>query len=61
MWAMKLPLDPAKAARGAALARLLVRHGRSDVVSGVGFDEFLVEDEQPAGDQDGAASLPDHL
>jgi ubiquinone biosynthesis protein len=61
MWAMKLPLDPAKAARGAALARLLVRHGRSDVVSGVGFDEFLVEDEQPAGDQDGAASLADDL
>jgi ubiquinone biosynthesis protein len=58
---MKLPLDPAKAARGAALARLLVRHGRSDVVSGVGFDEFLVEDEQPAGEQDGATSLADDL
>ena len=58
---MKLPLDPAKAARGAALARLLVRHGRSDVVSGVGFDEFLVEDERPSGDQDGAASLADDL
>ena len=58
---MKLPLDPAKAARAAALARLLVRHGRSDVVSGVGFDEFLVEDERPAGDQDGAASLADDL
>ena len=58
---MKLGLDPAKAARGAALARLLVRHGRSDVVSGVGFDEFLVEDERPAGDQDGAASLADDL
>jgi predicted unusual protein kinase regulating ubiquinone biosynthesis (AarF/ABC1/UbiB family) len=61
MGGMKLPLDPAKAARGAALARLLVRHGRSDVVSGVGFDEFLVEDERPAGDQDGAASLADDL
>jgi len=58
---MKLPLDPAKAARAAALARLLVRHGRSDVVSGVGFDEFLVEDERPAGDQDGATSLADDL
>jgi len=58
---MKLPLDPAKAARGAALARLLVRHGRSDVVSGVGFDEFLVEDERPPGDQDGATSLADDL
>jgi predicted unusual protein kinase regulating ubiquinone biosynthesis (AarF/ABC1/UbiB family) len=61
MGGMKLALDPAKAARGAALARLLVRHGRSDVVSGVGFDEFLVEDEQPTGDQDGAASLADDL
>jgi ubiquinone biosynthesis protein len=61
MGGMKLPLDAAKAARGAALARLLVRHGRSDVVSGVGFDEFLVDDERPPGDQDGAASLADDL
>jgi len=31
------------------------------VVSGVGFDEFLVEDERPPGDQDGATSLADDL
>lgn len=54
---MKMPLNPAHAARYAALARLLVRHGRSDVVSGVGFDEFLVEDERPEGSQGPAEEL----
>ena len=58
---MKMPLNPAHAARYAALARLLVRHGRSDVVSGVGFDEFLVEDEHPEGSQGPAEELATDL
>jgi ubiquinone biosynthesis protein len=58
---MRLPVDPAHASRYAALARLLARHGRSDVLTGVGFDEFLVEDEQPVGDSDDAAALADDL
>ena len=33
---MTLPLRPAHAVRYAALARLLIRHGRSDVVTGAG-------------------------
>lgn len=53
--------DLPTAVRYAALARLLVRHGRSDLVSGVGFDEFLVEDQQPAGDLSAAESLADDL
>ncbi len=31
-------------ARYAALARLLIRHGRSDLVSGAGLDEFGVDE-----------------
>ena len=58
---MKMPLNPAHAARYAALARLLVRHGRSDVVSGVGFDEFLVEDERPEGSHGPAEELATDL
>ena len=58
---MKMPLNPAHAARYAALARLLVRHGRSDVVSGAGFDEFLVEDERPEGSQGPAEELATDL
>ena len=58
---MQLPLNPAHAAQYAALARLLVRHGRSDVVTGAGFDEFLVEDERPTGDAAGAVALADDL
>jgi predicted unusual protein kinase regulating ubiquinone biosynthesis (AarF/ABC1/UbiB family) len=58
---MTLPLSPALAVRYAALARLLVRHGRSDVVSGAGFDEFLVEEERPPGSHDLAEELADDL
>jgi predicted unusual protein kinase regulating ubiquinone biosynthesis (AarF/ABC1/UbiB family) len=47
--------------RDAALARLLARHGRRDVLTGAGFDEFLVEDEQPTGDDDAAARLASDL
>ena len=54
---MTLPLRPAHAVRYAALARLLIRHGRSDVVTGAGFDEFLVEEERPEGSADLARDL----
>ncbi len=37
--------------RYTALVRLLVRHGRSDLVSGAGLDEFAVDEEQPTGDE----------
>lgn len=43
--------------RYAALARLLVRHGRSDLVSGAGLDEFSFDDEPPMGDQDKAEAF----
>lgn len=58
---LDLPLNPVLAGRYAALARLLVRHGRSDVVSGAGFDEFLVEQERPTGDLESAEELADDL
>ena len=38
---MTFPFRPQHAARYAALARLLVRYGRSDLVKGVGMDEFV--------------------
>ena len=37
---MRFPLQPRYARQYADLARLLVRYGRSDLVSGVGLDEF---------------------
>ncbi|GAA1239590.1 ABC1 kinase family protein [Oryzihumus leptocrescens] len=50
---MTFTLRPQHATRYAALARLLVRYGRSDLVSGVGMDEFL-EATEPS--EDAAAS-----
>jgi ubiquinone biosynthesis protein len=38
-----------------ALVRLLVRHGRSDLVSGAGLDDYLVDEEAPLGDPEKAA------
>lgn len=52
---MKLPLGGGDAGRYADLARLLVKHGRGDLVSGAGLDEFLVEE----GAVDGEAGLDD--
>ncbi|MGZ4599528.1 MAG: ABC1 kinase family protein [Oryzihumus sp.] len=46
---MTFALRPQHATRYAALARLLVRYGRSDLVSGVGMDEFL-EATEPSED-----------
>ena len=54
---MKMPLPAVHAARYVALARLLARYGRSDLVSGVGFDEFLVDTEMPTGDSERAGDL----
>src|SRR6478672_10407942 len=47
-------LSPKTVGRYAALARLLVRHGRSDLVSGVGLDEFSFDEEPPMGDEEKA-------
>ncbi|HRW19337.1 MAG TPA: AarF/ABC1/UbiB kinase family protein [Dermatophilaceae bacterium] len=52
---MKLPLGGGDAGRYADLARLLVKHGRGDLVSGAGLDEFLVEE----GAVEGEAGLDD--
>lgn len=48
---------PANAGRYAALVRLLLRHGRSDLVSGAGLDEYAVEDSSVVGDVDQAEAL----
>ena len=52
---------PSTRARYAALVRLLVRHGRSDLVKGAGLDEFDVDATGPAGDRDAAESFADDL
>jgi len=52
---VKLPLGGGDAGRYADLARLLVKHGRGDLVSGAGLDEFLVEE----GAVEGEAGLDD--
>lgn len=44
----------ANAARYAALVRLLLRHGRSDLVSGAELDEYAVDDLPDEGDRDQA-------
>lgn len=46
-----------KLGKYARLAALLLRHGRSDLVSGIGLDEFGVDEERPAGDVDAAEAL----
>ncbi|HET7762436.1 MAG TPA: AarF/UbiB family protein [Phycicoccus sp.] len=49
------------AARNARLAALLLRHGRSDLVSGAGLDEFSSEGDLPAGDVDLARRFAEDL
>ncbi|MFC6287092.1 ABC1 kinase family protein [Nocardioides sp. GCM10027113] len=44
-------------ARYAALARLLLRHGRSDLVTGMELDEFAVDAEPPAGNREQAEAF----
>jgi predicted unusual protein kinase regulating ubiquinone biosynthesis (AarF/ABC1/UbiB family) len=43
--------------RYAALVRLLVRHGHSDLVSGAGLDSYVGEGEVPSGDVDRAEAF----
>jgi ubiquinone biosynthesis protein len=47
--------------RYASLVRLLMRYGRSDLVTGAGLDEFAIEDDQPVGDADKARAFADDL
>ncbi|WP_180934871.1 ABC1 kinase family protein [Nocardioides ungokensis] len=47
-------LNPKNVGRYAAIARLLVRHGRSDLVAGAGLDEFSFDEEPPMGDAEKA-------
>lgn len=48
---------PKHAGRYAALARLLVRHGRSDLVAGAGLDDFSFDEEPPMGDTEKAEAF----
>lgn len=48
---------PANASRYAALVRLLLRHGRSDLVSGADLDEYAVDDSAVVGDLDQAEAF----
>ena len=52
-----MSLTPKNAGRYAALARLLVRHGRSDLVAGAGLDQFSFDEDQPIGNEDQAAAF----
>ena len=52
-----MTLNPKSMGRYAALARLLVRHGRSDLVAGAGLDEFSFDDEPPMGDAEKAEAF----
>jgi ubiquinone biosynthesis protein len=43
--------------RYTALARLLARHGRSDLISGAGLEEFTFDEDPPRGDEAKAAAF----
>ena len=47
--------------RYVALARLVRRHGRSDLLAGARLDEFDIDDDAPAGDVDRAAAFAEDL
>ena len=49
--------SPGNTSRYAALVRLLLRHGRSDLVSGADLDEYRVEDTTDVGDRDQAEAF----
>jgi ubiquinone biosynthesis protein len=53
--------EAGQAARYRDLVRLLLRYGRSDLVSGAGLDEFNADDEAPQGDGATAARFVDDL
>ncbi len=52
-----MSLTPKNLGRYAALARLLVRHGRSDLVAGAGLDEFTFDEDPPMGDEEKALAF----
>jgi predicted unusual protein kinase regulating ubiquinone biosynthesis (AarF/ABC1/UbiB family) len=52
---------PANASRYAALVRLLLRHGRSDLVSGADLDEYAVDDLPEEGNRDQAEEFTSDL
>lgn len=54
-------MDHAHRSRYVDLVRLLVRHGRSDLLAGAGADEFLTEDAEPVLDSEGPNQLVDDL
>ena len=47
--------------RYVALARLVRRHGRSDLLAGANLDEFDIDDEAPLGDTERAEAFADDL
>ena len=54
-------MEEAHRSRYVDLIRLLVRHGRSDLLAGAGADEFLTEDAEPVLDEEGPGKLVDDL
>jgi predicted unusual protein kinase regulating ubiquinone biosynthesis (AarF/ABC1/UbiB family) len=52
-----MPPDKSRAGRYAAIVRLLVRHGRSDLVSGAGLDEYAAGPDESPDAADKAASF----
>ncbi|MDP9117835.1 MAG: AarF/UbiB family protein [Actinomycetota bacterium] len=52
---MRFPLRPQYASRYADLARLLMRYGRSDLLAGVGLDDFGETESAAAGDAEDRA------
>ena len=50
-------LSTKQVGRYAALARLLVRHGRSDLLAGAGLDDFTFDDDPPMGDEQKAEAF----
>lgn len=54
---MSLSLKASAGARYAALVRLLMRYGRSDLVSGAGLDEFALDSQGPLGETDKAEAF----
>ncbi len=56
-----MKVTPGNMSRYAALARLLVRHGRSDLLAGVGLDEFSFDDDPPLGDEEMAEAFAHDL
>jgi ubiquinone biosynthesis protein len=54
-------LHPGAAGRYSALVRLLMRHGRSDLVSGAGLESYVAGEEAPIADVDRAEAFASDL